>query len=37
MKIRRKNVEDTLTWLTGTDENGEPNGFLYKDVTTDWD
>ena len=24
-------------WLTGTNENGEPNTILYKDITMDYD
>ena len=30
LKVRRRNVEDVLMWLTGTNENGEPNNILYK-------
>ena len=30
LKIRRKNIEEALTWLTGSDENGEPNNFLLQ-------
>ena len=37
LKVRRKNVEDALMWLTGTNENGEPNNILYKDITIDYD
>ena len=33
LKVRRNNVENALTWLTGTNENGEPNNFLYENVT----
>ena len=28
LKVRRKNVEDALTWLIKTAENSEPNDFL---------
>ena len=37
LKDRWKNAENTLARLTGTDENGGPNNFLYKDVTIDCD
>ena len=37
LKVRRKNVEDALIWLSGTNENGEPNNILYKDITIDHD
>ena len=37
VKVRRKNVEDALMWLTGTNENGEPNNILSKDITIDYD
>ena len=36
-KFRRRNVEDALMWLTGTNENGEPNNILSKDITIDYD
>ena len=28
LKVRRKNFEDSLMWLTGTNKNGEPNNIL---------
>ena len=37
LKVRSKNVEAALMWLTGTNENGEPNNILYKDITIDYD
>lgn len=37
LKVRRKYVGDALTWITGTDENGEPKNLLYKGVTKDCD
>ena len=37
LKVRRKNVEDALMWLTGTNENRELNNILYKDITIDYD
>ena len=30
--VRHKKVEDALNWLTGENENGEPNNPLYKNV-----
>lgn len=30
--VRRKKVSDAHMWLTGVNETGEPNNFLYKDV-----
>lgn len=35
--MRKENVEDAITWLTGTDENGKLINFLYKDITIDND
>ena len=37
VKVRRKNVEDALMWLTGTNENGELNNILSKDITIQYD
>lgn len=33
--VRRKKVEEALNWLTGENENGEPNNSLYKNVRID--
>ena len=30
--VRQKKVADALMWLTGVNETGEPNNFLYNDV-----
>ena len=30
-------LKTLLMWLTGTNENGEPNNILYKDITIDYD
>ena len=35
--MRKENVSDALTWHTGTDKNGKPSNFLYKDITIDHD
>lgn len=35
--MRRKNIEEALTWLTGTAENGKPNNFPYTDIKIDRD
>ena len=34
--VRRQNVLDALLWLTGVNENGEPNNVVYKNVTIDY-
>ena len=33
--VRRQKVADALYWLTGTNENGEPNNHLYQNITID--
>ena len=33
--MRRKKVADALYWLTGVNERGEPNNFLYQNVKID--
>jgi len=35
LKVRRQKVLDALLWLTGSDDQGKQNNFLYKDVTID--
>lgn len=31
--VRRNKISDALNWLTGVNKHGEPNNFLYKDIT----
>ena len=33
--VRRQKVAVALYWLTGTNENGEPNNYLYQNITID--
>ena len=33
--VRRQKVANALYWLTGTNENGEPNNHLYQNITID--
>lgn len=36
-KVRRQKVLDALLWLTGVNEQGEPNNVVYKDVVIDYE
>ena len=37
LRVRKQKVLDALKWLTGKNENGEPNNVLYNDVIIDYD
>ena len=37
LRVRKQKVLDALKWLTGNNENGEPNNILYNDVVIDYD
>ena len=36
-RVRKEKIRNALVWLTGTDENGKANNFLYSDISIDYD